>query len=157
MCNSNIESGLEKSDCFLPNDNDNVFGKLSLSLSKQISQNRNKIYIMAKVHPRDSLRQLLRTVASTEITVPPILTANWSKVLGLTHPVRVRAEELFEVLLTPILILIIIIISSYLIDSDMYILLLFYIIFVTDSHYNIHISNVFMQMINIRFGVCLCV
>lgn len=51
--------------------------------------------MMTKIHPKDSLRQLLRNVKAPDMGAQ--VAANWSKVLRFTHGTKIRADDLFEV------------------------------------------------------------
>lgn len=51
--------------------------------------------MMTKIHPKDSLRQLLRNVKAPDMGAQ--VAANWSKVLRFTHGTKLRADDLFEV------------------------------------------------------------
>lgn len=57
--------------------------------------------IMTKIHPRDSFRQMMKSVKSTDIHVPNSVKVSvpqkWSKVLRFTHGTKMRPDDLLEV------------------------------------------------------------
>lgn len=61
--------------------------------------------MMAKIHPRDSLRHLLGCVKSTDVPMGPVklstaqirIPTNWTKVLRFAQGTKMRADDFFEV------------------------------------------------------------